>query len=225
MRWHLGAIAVALAGLLPAGAGAQEFPPPEEAMRLLDGQPARSTRFPIGVTFGYGLPSGSIEKGLKLGDVFESVRTVRLDAGLAGKVLGASLYYRHGFPTLGDRWCAPPASCSGSFRSYGVAAQVSVAPRETKVSPVLAIGLGLAEGEVEPGGGAFQRVTAWEVLSSFAVMWRLGDGSSPWRAGASLAVHAMIPDEYETPAGKATVPPETMGTPIWWELGLRASFD
>lgn len=226
MRRDLGAVALAVLGLLPAAASAQEFPPPEQAMRTFEGAPPRSVRFPIGVTFGYGVPMGSFEKGTKLGDVFASLRSVRFEAGLGGKFVGVAGYYRHGTPELGDRWCAPGASCTATFKSVGAALEIGPSAAEQRVGPMLAIGFGKAVGEVENDRTrAFQRMVAWEMFSSMSVMWRLGDVTSPFRLGGAIAGHMMIPGHYETPAGKVEIAPQNLGTPVWFEFGLKLSFD
>lgn len=213
---------VALAAwLLSSRADAQARP--AERGRPTAQAPRRSWRVPLGAGVSYAVPAGSISRDLALSDAFGSGPTVRLDAGLAYRLVGASLVWRRGFVSAGSQWCPVGAACSARFDAMGAA--VTLSPRwDEAFSPFLMLGAALDQGEVR-WSGSFRRATGRELFASLFMGPRLGSAASPWRIGGYLDLRAVQLDRVETPAGRAAIPASSPGRALWFELGVRASFD
>ncbi|MGB8932250.1 MAG: hypothetical protein WCC48_13485 [Anaeromyxobacteraceae bacterium] len=224
MRTRIAAFTVAVLVVLPVRDLAQEFPPPEQAARVRDGDEARPVKFPIGVTVGVGFPAGDVVEGQAFKDTFASLRSLRLDAGIAGENAGVGFVYRYGDATVADRRCPAGDSCTGTFKTVGGALLLMPGGTKESVIPILSIGGGTTTGEILRSAGDFERYTGWELFTTLSVNWRLGDASSPFGLGFSIAGHMMSLGHEETPAGKVELPVAKTGTPTWIELGVRASF-
>jgi hypothetical protein len=213
-----------VAALLGAGAaGAAEPRRPERSARRAEAPRLRRWRVPIGVGASLAVPAGSISRELALGDAFGSGPTVRIDAGVAYRAVGASFVGRRGFVSPGKQWCPVGASCTARFDAVGAALTVSPGWDEG-LSPLLMAGAAVDEGEVRYSG-RFHRVTGQELFASLFMGPRLGGATSPWRVGGYLDLRVLRLDRVATPDGRTAIPASSRGTPMWFELGIRAAFD
>lgn len=225
-RLLLAPAALALA-LGAAPAGAQEFPPPEEAARLGEGEAPRAWSFPVGVGVGYGLPFGTMQDNQKLGDVFGSMRTLQIDAGIAYRGGGISLFHRRGFGTAGDdpEWCPPGETCDTRFDATGGMIFFALPTSAmSRVRPRIGIGFALDTGEVKDAADT-RRAKGWELFEFVSVSAALGDVTSRVGLGGFLVIHMMSLETYEPQALKQPGTPVEANLPIFAEVGIRLSFD
>lgn len=215
--------------LLPRLSAAQEFPPPDDAAKLHEGEPLRVWSFPIGIGGGRGWPAGHMHDNLKFTEAFSSLNALQLDAGVAYKAVGVSFVYRRGFATAGDLWCTAGQSCTAKLDSIGGA--LLVHPTEMGRSPSrvsFKIGVGFAqnEGEVKVDGAAqARRVTGWSLYEITSVGAKLGDVTSRLSLGGYAMLHFMSFEKYEPASLDNAAEDKNPNTPILFELGVRLGFD
>jgi hypothetical protein len=227
MSARVPALVVVAAALLAAGAGsravAAEPHRGDRGPRRAQAPQPRRWRVPVGVGVSLAVPAGSVSRELALGDAFGSGPTVRIDAGVAYRAIGASFVGRRGFVSPGREWCPVGASCTARFDAVGGALTFSPGWDEG-FSPLLMAGAAVDEGEVRYGG-RFHRLSGQELFASLFMGPRLGGATSPWRVGGYLDLRVMRLDRVATPESRAVIPASSRGTPMWFELGIRAAFD
>ncbi len=224
MRHHSPLVVTLLALLsLPQVAVAQDYPPPEQAARLHQGDEPSTVGPILAVGLGWGggttLDSG---KGTDYMSMFKAGKRIHGLAGLRIQSFGMAGIYHVGTPGVANKACLG-GGCTGSGKQVGGLLMMVVGGGVP--GPVFDLGIGYwtDRTEITRNGVVLQRLDGWALFEYASFEVPVGRPTSRFRLGGYFILAITSYDKVTTPAGTAKVP-VTAGTPVWGELGLRASF-
>ncbi len=206
----------------PRLAAGQDFPPPEQAARLAQGEPPS----PVGPILAVGLGWGGATtiddtKGGNLAAQFKAGKYFHGLAGLRIEQVGLALIYRQGTPGVASGAC-PGGGCDGKSKQVGGLAMFT---NGAGPGPLFNLGLGwwTDQVEIQRNGALVQRLDGWGLIEYFAVEVPVGPPTSRFRLGGFLILAISNYDKQVTPGGSIKIP-VGVAQPTWGEIGLRASF-
>jgi hypothetical protein len=207
----------------PFATAGQDFPPPEQASKLHQGEEPPA----VGPILAAGIGWGSVTS---LGDgknfdpaaLFKAGKSFHGLAGIRLQSFGLAGLYQQGTPGVETKAC-PDGGCSATSTRKGVLAMLVMGG--ASLGPLITLGIGGTGDRVEikQGGGLLRRLEGWSFVERMSVEVPVGPPTSRFRLGGYFMLEISNYTKQVTPGGTTNLP-STADSPLWGELGISASF-